>query len=408
MNKHALDMLSAIQARKPGHTLARDFYINQERYQLDLQHIWYRSWVFAGHTIELEKPGQYITLQIGDYPILIIRNRDHQINAFHNICRHRGAVLCQQAAGKTHNLICPYHQWSYNLNGELFSARSISDDVDFSHYSLKPIQLEQLGTQIYVCLADDPPSFDEFTNIGLPYVEPYDVSNCKIAHQTTQIENANWKIVFENNRECYHCHVGHPELSIAFVDDLAGTSSPDGLDTDLVNFWQRCEQAGLPSQGATASDHSFRFMRAMLAEGTVSYTMDGKAAVNRQIHNTGVESSGALLYYHYPSTWNHFLGDHTLSFRVLPISPTQTQLTTKWLVHKDAVQDVDYDLNHLIDVWEATNKQDKNFVEMAQQGVNSPSYEPGPLSHTEEIGVSIFVQWYCDTISRHLNGESEL
>ncbi|MBC7479537.1 MAG: Rieske (2Fe-2S) protein, partial [Pseudorhodobacter sp.] len=106
--------------------------------------------------------------------------------------------------------------------------------------------------------------------------------------------------------------------------------------------------------------------------------------------------AGSLLFYHYPNTWNHFLGDHAITFRVLPISPTETAVTTTWLVHKDAVEGVDYDLPNLTEVWMTTNDEDRQVVEENQKGILSPAYEPGPYSTVHEEGVIQFVDWYCD------------
>ena len=109
---------------------------------------------------------------------------------------------------------------------------------------------------------------------------------------------------------------------------------------------------------------------------------------------------GTLLMFHFPTTWNHVLADHAISFRVLPVSPTQTQLTTKWLVHRDAVEGVDYDLKELTQVWLATNAADTRNCQENQIGVNSPAYDPAPYSPVHEAGVTQFVHWYCT----HLEG----
>jgi Rieske 2Fe-2S family protein len=107
----------------------------------------------------------------------------------------------------------------------------------------------------------------------------------------------------------------------------------------------------------------------------VSYTMSGKAAVRRPLSDSVSEPNiGSLLLFHYPTTWNHILGDHAISFRVLPLGPMQTQVTTKWLVHRDAVEGVDYTREELTTVWNATNDQDRRIVEENQRGVSSPAF----------------------------------
>lgn len=400
----SIDLIRALEKHEGFTILDREFYTSEQIYQQDLQQIWYRDWVFAGHSIELPKPGDFITLQIGDCPIVLVRDRDGDIRGFHNVCRHRGSKICIETKGKTRNFICPYHQWSYDLTGKLFNARSMSDDFNYDDHSLNPIHVEVVSTHIFICLAENPPSFDVFRQAAQRYFEPYSLADCKVAHETTEIENGNWKIVFENNRECYHCHKGHPELSKSFVDDLAGNSGC--ADTELTEFWDACEQGGLPSASVAAHDNQYRLMRVALAPDFHSYTPDGKPAVSKRLHNSNIENSGALLLYHFPSSWYHYLGDHILSFRALPLAHNKTELTTKWLVHKDAVEGEDYQLDHLTAVWEATNEQDMAFVELVQKGVSSPVFKPGKLSEIEESGVTIFLKWYRKTMLERARGGS--
>ena len=114
------------------------------------------------------------------------------------------------------------------------------------------------------------------------------------------------------------------------------------------------------------------------------------------------DDAGTLLKFHYPTTWNHFLPDHSITFRVTPIGPQQTEVQTTWLVHKDAVEGKDYDLKELTEVWIATNDEDRRVVEDNQQGINSPAYTPGPYSTIQESGVIQFVDWYCATMADRL------
>ena len=129
----------------------------------------------------------------------------------------------------------------------------------------------------------------------------------------------------------------------------------------------------------------------------VSYTMDGGAA-SRPIPGMPFANAGSLLFFHYPNTWNHFLSDHVLNFRVLPIDATRTEVTATWLVHHDALEGRDYDLERLTEVWAATNDEDRRIVEENQKGILSPAYEPGPYSLKQESGVLQFVGWYARTL----------
>lgn len=393
-----------IAQRKPWHSLPGALYSSESVYRQDLEQIWHKDWIFAGHTFEITKPGQYFTLQIGDYPVAVVRGKDGQVRAFHNACRHRGAKICEADHGKVAKMVCPYHKWTYELDGNLLFAGNMGQDFDKSQYNLKSVHCEIVDTYIYVCVAAKAPDFEGFRKAVSPFVAPHYLENCKVAFESNIVEKGNWKLVFENNRECYHCDGSHPELLHSFVDNLSvgGISGED--DPELSAYWAKCESAGLPSRLVMDINGQFRMTRIPLSSGAVSYTMDGKPAVAGRLDKTSEADIGALLYFHYPSTWNHFLGDHALSFRVLPISATQTLVTTKWLVPETAVEGVDYDIDRLTKVWIATNDQDRTLVEGTQRGVTSPSYEPGPYSETAETGVCQFDDWYCTTMLDRLKG----
>lgn len=407
MNTKA-SVIGLIEKRKARHALPRELYIEPEVFRQDLEQIWHKDWIFAGHTFELEKPGQYLTLQIGDYPVLIIRDKSGQVRAFHNACRHRGSKVCEHAQGKVAKLVCPYHKWTFELDGSLLFAGNMGADFDRTQYNLKPVHCEIVHTYIYVCVADEAPEFESFRDSVSPFIAPHFLDNCKVAFESNLIEKGNWKLVFENNRECFHCDGTHPELMNSFVENLsvAGVGGED--DPELTAHWNRCETAGMPSKLVMDPNGRFRMTRIPLSAGAVSYTMDGKPAVAGRLDKSGEPDIGALLYFNYPSTWNHFLGDHALSFRVLPIGPGETLVTTKWLVPSTAVEGVDYEIDRLTKVWLATNDQDRRLVEGTQAGVTSPTYEPGPFSDIAENGVCQFDDWYCETMLTRLQAQIPL
>ncbi|RZI79703.1 MAG: aromatic ring-hydroxylating dioxygenase subunit alpha, partial [Pseudomonas sp.] len=371
-------VVGLIQKRKARHALPRELYIDNEVYRQDLEQIWHKDWIFAGHTIELDKPGQYFTLQIGDYPVAVVKGKDGQVRAFHNACRHRGAKVCEHAQGKVAKLVCPYHKWTFELDGSLLFAGNMGADFDKSQYNLKPVHCEVVHSYIYVCVADKAPDFNGFRNAVSPFIAPHQLENCKVAFESNLIEKGNWKLVFENNRECFHCDGTHPELMNSFVENLSVAGVATAEDPELTAHWDRCEKAGMPSRLLMDPQGRYRMTRIPLSAGAVSYTMDGQPAVAGRLDESGEADIGALLYFNYPSTWNHFLGDHALSFRILPLSATETLVTTKWLVPATAVEGVDYDIERLTKVWLATNDQDRRLVEGTQAGVSSPTYEPGP------------------------------
>jgi Rieske 2Fe-2S family protein len=282
----------------------------------------------------------------------------------------------------------------------------MTQDLDKSAYGLKSVACELFEGCIYVCLAKHPKDFAPVRELVAPYLAPYALKDLKVAHEHTIVEKGNWKLVWENNRECYHCLVNHPELCKVFPERPAATGHAGIANPELDALWTECEKAGLPSQYKADPTLQYRAVRTALMDGTLSYTVSGRPAVNRPLSDSLTkEDIGALLLYHYPSTWNHFLRDHATTFRVLPISAEETAVTTKWLVHKDAVEGVDYTVPELTHVWTETNDQDRRVVEENALGVRSPAYEPGPYSDTYEDGVMQFVDWYAALIRPRLAGD---
>lgn len=400
-------VLRQLKNRREGFSLEQPFYIDQDYFKLDMEMIWYRDWLFVGHDCEVPRAGNYFTVQIGDYPIVIVRGKDQVIRAFHNTCRHRGHRVCTQDKGASAKLVCPYHQWTYDLDGSLVFARQMGETFDKAEFGLKPVHCESVAGYIFICLANEAPDFAPVRATIEPYMAPHRLAEAKVAHQNTIIEKGNWKLVWENNRECYHCAGNHPELCRTYPEAPTATGVQGAFeDPFITDHWAHCEAAGLPSQFKMDPSGQFRVARMPLIQGAESYTMDGKPAVKRLLSDdVKAREIGTMLLFHYPTTWNHMLIDHAISFRVLPISAEETAVTTTWLVHKDAVEGVDYDVESLTHVWNMTNDQDRAIVEENAFGIRSPAYEPGPYSAEHEGGVMQFVEWYSNFMIGRLQGD---
>ena len=403
------DLLNRLRRRDPATALERDFYTKPEDFQIDLDLIWYRDWLFVGHDCEVTKPGQYLTVQVGEYPIIVIRDRDGGLRAFHNSCRHRGSRICPEEHGSTPRLVCPYHQWTYSLDGRLLAGRDMGASFDKTQYGLKPVHCTSAGGYIWICLGKAAPDFEPVRGQLEPYFLPHRLHDAKVAYECTIVEEANWKLVWENNRECYHCFANHPELLRTFPEDPTISGVDDAsANPRITTKWAHWESLGLPSRFKISADGQYRTTRYPLIEGKTSYTMDGQAAVKRPLSDAVAERDiGTLLLFHFPTTWNHVMADHATTFRLLPLTPTTTQLTTKWLVHKDAVEGIDYDLRRLTEVWLATNDSDRRVCQENQVGVNSPAYVPGPYSPVHEAGVTQFVNWYCAHLEARLTEDAQ-
>ena len=396
--KNDSDILNLIEQRAPGRSLPQAFYTDADLFQHDLEKLWYKEWVFVASATEFSKTGSYVTVQLGRFTVVLVRGKEGIVRAFHNTCRHRGSRICSQAKGTSSRLVCPYHQWTYELDGKLIWARDMGDDFKPSDHSLAPVFCEMAGGMVFISLADAAPDFSQVKAAADRYAAPHRMDELKVAHQSTIIEKGNWKLVLENNRECYHCAGQHPSLCRTFNDnpDLVGSDDSAEAAEGQAHV-ERCEQADLPSRYVIAPDGQWRLVRIPLLEDAVSYTMDGKLA-SPVIPGMPFANAGALLFFHYPNTWNHYLSDHVLNFRMLPISATETEVQTTWLVHRDAVEGKDYDLTRLTEVWEATNDEDRRVVEENQIGISSPAYRPGPYSTKQESGVDQFINWYLEKL----------
>jgi Rieske 2Fe-2S family protein len=236
------------------------------------------------------------------------------------------------------------------------------------------------------------------------YIGPHQLSDCKIAVQDEIVEAGNWKLVMENNRECYHCVANHPELTISLYEFGFGYQpSPSNVEQvqafrDLIEREHaRWEAAGLKSAEIEELDSrvtGFRTQRLPLDKAGESQTMDARVACQKLLGGFSQRNLGGLSFWTQPNSWHHFMSDHIVTFTVLPIDADHSLVRTKWLVHKDAVEGRDYDPATLTAVWRATNQQDRDLVEMSQRGIGSPAYEPGPYSpYTEEL-VEKFANWY--------------
>lgn len=397
-----------LQNRNPTYSLPQPFYNDARFFALDMQEVFEKEWLFAGMTCEIPSRGNFMTLEIGDNPIVLVRGAEGVVHAFHNVCRHRGSRLCTKEKGKVAKLVCPYHQWTYELDGRLlFAGSDMGTDFDLSQFGLKPVNVRTAGGFVFINLSEEAPAIDDFLVTLEHYLEPYDMDNVKVATQTTIVEQANWKLVIENNRECYHCNGAHPELLNSLIEfddteDPRATEKYKELVTRKQADWNN-EQ--VPWQLKRFGKRN-RLTRTPLLDNVVSMTMDGKPGCNKLMGRLTSPDMGSLRILHLPNSWNHFMGDHAVVFRVLPLGPQQTMVTTKWLVHKDAVEGVDYDPERLRHVWDATNDQDRQLAEENQRGINSRAYQPGPYSETYEFGVIDFVNWYGERMLTHLGQET--
>jgi glycine betaine catabolism A len=405
-----------VARRRQGFSLEAPFYTSPDIFDIDLKAIFGREWIYVGVSAEVPEPGDYFTVDFGKTSIIIVRDDGMGLRAFHNVCRHRGARLLQDPSGVVGKLVCPYHQWTYELDGALIHAEHMPSDFDRTCHSLKSVHLRNIAGLVFICLADEPPAdIDALEEAMRPYIEPHGLERAKVAHATDLIEEGNWKLTMENNRECYHCATNHPELTISLFEYGFGFAPHDADDDraaamktyeDICAGFERTwDENSLPWREIDHLDGraaGFRTQRLAIDRAGESQTISTEVACRKLLGDLKEKRLGGLSFWTQPNSWHHFMSDHVVSFSVIPLSPNRTLLRTRWLVHGDAVEGVDYDVENLVSVWRETNAQDANLVEITQKGVESPAYVPGPYSPYTEGLVEKFCNWYIQRLAAHL------
>ncbi len=391
---------SLFRDRKPGHTLPQSLYTDAIAFEFDMTAVYGQCWLMVGMDCELPKSGSYISLMIGKWPVVITRDKSGEIRAFHNSCRHRGSMICPVGSGTAPKLVCPYHRWTYDLDGSLFAANRMPADFVKGDHGLKPVALKNVEGALFICLADTPPPFDEFGDKLAAYAAPHRMKDAKLAHQSVLVENANWKLVMENARECYHCGTGHPALAKSFPVDMSRHFDA-GEDARIKEFEAAMDAHGLPHKAVEG--HWWQVARFALNEGSVSISNDGQHLSKKLMCNVNGGDIGSMRFALDPHCFVHCTADGVFMFSAVPVGPNETHVYSKWFVHKDAVEGVDYDIASLTELWTKTNLEDKQLAENNQVGVNSIGYTPGPYSQEAEMLALRFTDYYCDKARAYID-----
>ncbi|MEK1855352.1 MAG: SRPBCC family protein [Phyllobacterium sp.] len=414
LNKVSSSITTLLDEHIEGHSLPAGLYTREDVFDADLEVFFMNHWIHVGLECEVPEPGDATVIDIGSTSLILLRDDENQIRVVRNVCRHRGSRLLDAGSTVVSKLVCPYHQWTYELSGELSYAPHMGKDFDKSCRSLKPVNFKSIGGLIYVCLSEAPPQdIERLEEVMEERLAPYDLRNAKVAHQVDVIEKGNWKLTMENNRECYHCSANHPELCLSFVDLDFGfdpeSLSPEDREEAEEHFAMYAERtkiweaAGFPStsvEQVRGCETNFRTQRLIIAGAGESQTEDATAASSKLLGTMTRKDLGDLhLWGH--NSWNHIMGDHAVSSMVIPLSADTTLVRTRWLVHKDAVEGVDYDLDKLTHVWIATTEQDSKLVARSHSGIQDPAYEPGPYSKFSEGALDDFSTWYVERMHAH-------
>lgn len=400
-----------IAARQPGYSLPGAFYSEERVYRAEMDRIWRRGWLFAGHCCEIPSPGDYFTMQVDSDSMIVMRDDEGEIHAFWNVCRHRGTELCDQPSGHIGRIVCPYHQWTYARDGSLLTCRGMQEDLDKSRLGLRSTHVRVIAGFVFISLAQQPPPFEQAAELIGALGQPQGLERAKVAKTVDYDVAANWKIVWENNRECYHCNVNHPQYIKANFDhynaDDINERVQAKIDAAVTHSEEKWSATGLAVSHRRSGMTRFPDVerncwysanRTPLVEGYVSETMDGKQVAPLMGDYTDADV-GTLRIRTMPNLWNHSSCDHGVSTRLLPAGPKRTLIRVTWLVDSAAVEGRDYQVEEIMPFWQLTSEQDWAICEQAQRGVESSGYLPGPFSTYKEYNVDGFVRWYLQQLA---------
>jgi len=340
-------------------TLPQRYFVSAEVFAKEQATIFSAEWVYVGHQSQIAASGDYFVQEVAGESLIVVRDQQGTIRGFYNVCRHRGTRLCEEQRGHAGAIQCPYHAWTYALNGRLIGAPQMegAPGFDKADYSLAAVNLALWEGFIFVNLAGRPTALKEvfaplqgkFTHWNLPQL--------RSAKRVEYDVNANWKLIFENYSECYHCPGVHPMLS--------KVSPYDSAENDL------CEG---PFLGG--------FMA--ITEGA-SLTISGNACA-RPVGDIGSEDHARVFYYSiFPNMLLSMHPDYVMVHQVWPLAPERTRIVCDWFFHPDAFDRADFHPEDAVEFWDVTNKQDWHVCELSQQGIASRAYTPGPYSPRESI-----------------------
>ncbi len=401
------DKLCRLIARQPpGFALERDFYTSDAIYQYDLQHYWGESWHWVGHSSQLPNSGDYFLFEFGTESVIITRDESGQLHAHLNVCRHRGSRVCLEQSGNARRFTCPYHAWSYQLNGELRAGRLhlMPEDFKREDYPLLPAHLVEYQGLLFISLAANPPPLAAELARLAPLTQPFGLEQLKVVHQASYPVAANWKLALENYMECYHCAPSHREYARSH-----SIKDPEAFVRMTPELHRRCISAGLPTTEISMTDtsgqhagHSAYYRRYPLYPGYDTGSEDGQPLAPLLGTLSSYDGGATDLQI---GMLNNFLlySDHVVGYRFLPTGPQETEIQTVWLVQAEAEAGRDYDLEKLIWLWDVTTQADEKIIRHNQAGVNSLHYRGGPLSQMEG-GIADFYSNYLSTLANRYDG----
>jgi len=391
-----------------GESLPGYLYSDMAVFEADVHMLGETQWLLLDHSSRIPRPGDYFLFSLGSESLIIVRDRDNVVHAFFNVCRHRGSRICLKEQGHASMLVCPYHSWSYALDGQLRGAAAMPEQFDKSLFSLRSAHLRTEQGLIFLNLSKgEPPDFEDFIRRPRRFLTPHRLDAAKVAARKHYPTAANWKLVVENFLECYHCKSAHPTFSSVHSSEkmLAYGAGPGSASKELeeqfsgeLTEWENWAAAKGFEKGMFGDDWHTPYFQA------ASRIPIGGRYATESVGGTPVAPlMGAYTEYDYAQTAINFnpiayvlsSSDHAVVFRFTPRGPLSTDVEAIWLVSESAVEGRDYDVRRLMHVWDVTLTEDKVITENNQAGVLSTAYLPGPHSQ-HETRITDFCAWYAE------------
>lgn len=367
--------------RELAPTLPSAAYLDEENFRRDLERIWYRNWLYVGRDGGLKDVGSYQTFAIGDQSILILRDDEGELRAFHNTCRHRGARLCQGESGKlkARALTCPYHAWTYRLDGRLLRTPNTELNADFdpANYPLYSVKLKNWGGFVFVNLAGEAAlDFAASVDPGPETYANWPLSDLVVGHSETHTLKCNWKVFWENYNECYHCPTVHPDLCELVPIYKRGLMGPQ----DASDWTQHVEEKDPRYRGGVRLD----------AE---TWSADGKAQGKRFANLSETERRrGSTFVQCLPSVYLVGHQDYMRTVRMKPLTAETTELTIEWLFDPANLADPNFDKDKIVSFGRQVVQEDGAVCELVQKGMHALPHKEGVLL-PPEWAVKAFQDW---------------
>jgi glycine betaine catabolism A len=354
-------------------TLPAGYYTSPSYFAREQQTIFRRLWLFVGRAADAPAAGSYVTRRFGDTQVLIVRGDDGVLRAFHNVCRHRGTLLCTESSGQVRGALqCAYHAWTYGLDGRLRNAPYMDKVQGFraDDWPLASIPLDVWDGHVFVFLGEDPPPLAAYLDGVDARFRAWGMGDLRTVATRRYELRANWKLVIANYHECLHCPIAHPQL-VAQSHHLSGDNEPPRPT------WLGASMDLLPGVATLSSSSTPRRL-----------PLPGLDEVERRrVHYY------ALL----PSMLLNPHPDYVVTFQITPVAADRTDIACDWLMHPSEIANADFDPSDAVEFWDVTNRQDWALSDRAQAGIASSGYRPGPYSNREEL-LAAFDRWVIDQV----------